>query len=239
MLRVALESIAAQTFEHFEVIVVDDGSDADAVRAYDELIHSMDERFVFHRHPTPGLEGTGPSAARNRGIRLARGRFIAFCDDDDRWRLPDHLEVGIGAMRANNADLYFTNMQGESGGEITVPDWFPDSPGLVRGRKVHGDPAVHEVSLNTLMEVMRYHYPHPNGCIISRELLSEIGLFWEPVRAAEDVNLILRAADRARRILYRPDRVVGYNVGLRDSEYARNAKARLMLFCVTRPSMPG
>src|SRR5688572_26009031 len=80
----ALASIEKQTYQDFEVIIIDDGSTdcgADMARAF--CTHDARFRVVSQSN-------AGPGAARNRGIELARGRFVAFLDADDEW-LPDYL----------------------------------------------------------------------------------------------------------------------------------------------------
>jgi glycosyltransferase involved in cell wall biosynthesis len=80
----ALRSVLAQTEQDFEIIVVDDGSKDDpqsVVRAI------ADPRIRFHAQPN-----RGGGAARNAGIDLAQGRFVAFLDSDDVW-LPGHLSA--------------------------------------------------------------------------------------------------------------------------------------------------
>src|SRR5271154_3281360 len=78
----ALDSVLQQTDQDFEVIVVDDGS-TDDPRAVVEDFH--DPRIRYERK-----ENGGGGSARNRGIDLARGRFVAFLDSDDVF-LPHHL----------------------------------------------------------------------------------------------------------------------------------------------------
>jgi len=81
-LRLAIESVRAQSFQDFEIIVVDDGSRDNP----QEVIESFrDPRLHFIRQPN-----RGGGAARNRGIDETRGRFVAFLDSDDVF-LPHHL----------------------------------------------------------------------------------------------------------------------------------------------------
>ena len=129
LLREALTSIAAQYFQDFEVIVIDDGSDAATLAGYDSMWAELDARFLLHRAVAPSVPGTGPAAARNRGIRQARGEFVAFLDDDDRWIKNDHLAIGVEALQSENADYYFANMISMRRGRSVILDWFPASPG--------------------------------------------------------------------------------------------------------------
>lgn len=78
-----LESVLSQTFTNFEIIIVDDGSKDNSY----EIVESIKDsriRFICQ-------ENGGPSKARNRGIKEAKGEFIAFLDADDEW-LPEKLE---------------------------------------------------------------------------------------------------------------------------------------------------
>ncbi len=83
-LGAALHSVLAQSFADFEIVVVDDGSRDDPKAVINAI---ADKRIRFHRQ-----ENAGGGAARNRGIDLARGRYVAFLDSDDYF-LPRHLEV--------------------------------------------------------------------------------------------------------------------------------------------------
>jgi GT2 family glycosyltransferase len=87
-----LDSIAAQTFHDFEVIVVDDGSTDDGP----ELVEQYgDRRFRLIRQPN-----AGPGAARNRGIAEAAGDYVAFLDADDVW-LPAYLDEALRMFQSD------------------------------------------------------------------------------------------------------------------------------------------
>lgn len=93
--REALESVAAQTLAPLEVIVVDDGSPDDSVELIESLALPVELRIVRQSN-------AGQSAARNAGIRAARGEYIAFLDQDDAWR-PDHLAVLVETIETDAA----------------------------------------------------------------------------------------------------------------------------------------
>lgn len=87
-----LESILAQTYRNLEVIVVSNGISA----ANEAMVRSFgDLRVIYADQENSG----GPSSPRNHGIRLAKGKYIAFCDDDDLW-MPHKVEKQVVAMEA-------------------------------------------------------------------------------------------------------------------------------------------
>lgn len=86
-----LASMLAQDHPRFELVVVDDGSRDDTQQV---LAACGDPRLRVLRHE----QGRGVSAARNTGTRAARGRFVAWCDDDDIWA-PDKLRLQVEALQ--------------------------------------------------------------------------------------------------------------------------------------------
>jgi glycosyltransferase involved in cell wall biosynthesis len=83
----AVESVLAQTYHDYEIIVVDDGSTDDTDKVLGPLIKDGKIRYVYQ-------ENLNKSAARNHGIRLAKGKYIAFLDSDDLF-LPKKLEKQV------------------------------------------------------------------------------------------------------------------------------------------------
>ena len=82
----ALESVRAQTVADWEIVLIDDGSTDETERVAAEYGRTLGPRLVYHRQ-----KNQGASAARNRGLELSRGRFVAFLDSDDEY-LPTKLE---------------------------------------------------------------------------------------------------------------------------------------------------
>ncbi|MFB6130751.1 MAG: glycosyltransferase family 2 protein [Salinigranum sp.] len=94
LLSRAVESVLAQTFEDFELVVVDDGSTEDVesvVDGYD------DDRLRYVAHET----NHGANVARNTGIDVAAGEYVAFLDSDDEWR-PGKLAAQVGRLESES-----------------------------------------------------------------------------------------------------------------------------------------
>jgi glycosyltransferase involved in cell wall biosynthesis len=113
-LRAALESVFAQTYRSFEVIVVDDGSIDDSGK----IAQSFPEVHYIRQ------ENQGVAAARNTAIAVARGEFFAFLDQDDLWT-PEKLRLQIGHL-LSHPDLGYslTHQQFFLEPGATLPAWF-------------------------------------------------------------------------------------------------------------------
>ena len=97
MLVRAVESVLAQTFTDFELIIVDDGSSDDTPQVVASL---GDPRIKSLRHSL----SRGPAAARNTGIASARGQYLAFLDDDDEF-LPTKVEQQVRSLDAASEEV--------------------------------------------------------------------------------------------------------------------------------------
>jgi glycosyltransferase involved in cell wall biosynthesis len=86
-LRKAVESVLDQTYDEIELVVVDDHSNTPA----SEAVAGVDVESISAFHCVRHEENRGANAARNTGIRTASGEYIAFLDDDDRWK-PEKVE---------------------------------------------------------------------------------------------------------------------------------------------------
>ena len=94
-LQLTIESILAQTYSDYEIIVVDDGTPNDVNQI---LCQQYDKVFYLKIHNTKS-----PAKPRNEGIKLAKGKYIAFVDDDDIW-LPNKLKKQVDILE-NNPDF--------------------------------------------------------------------------------------------------------------------------------------
>lgn len=92
-IALALQSVLAQTLVDWEVVLVDDASRVDPGEIVSRIVPA--ERLQVIRQPT----NQGPGAARNAGVRAARGEYVAFLDSDDAW-MPEKLEHQLRAVLA-------------------------------------------------------------------------------------------------------------------------------------------
>ncbi len=92
LIRRAIDSVLSQSYQNWEIIVVDDNSQ-DRTAEVVQTIADGDRPIHYYRHPT----NLGGSAARNTGIKEAQGEYIAFLDSDDVW-LPQKLELQLKAI---------------------------------------------------------------------------------------------------------------------------------------------
>lgn len=165
LLSRALESICSQTFGDFEMIIVNDGGDPDAVAGCVETL-SEQKRARVRRIDHRSAQGRWPAA--NAGVREARGELLVLHDDDDRWD-PHFLEACVGYLDEN-----------------------PDREGIVarttivRERLVDGayetletEPFVPESITPLLMDQMRFNHFVPIGFVYRARLHDELGPYDE------------------------------------------------------------
>ena len=177
--RRALDSIARQSFRNFEVIIIDDASTDEGpeiVRAYgDQRIQLITQRNM------------GPGAARNRGLDVARGEFIAFLDADDEW-LPDYLSEGLCALDQAGLQVvsvtcaYFT----EPGSRSHLSMW--------RRRGVSEGVHTTDASTSAPLLVHMLAYMSPCTTLARASLFRRWGGFYDHDRCtyAEDAHLWLK-----------------------------------------------
>jgi glycosyltransferase involved in cell wall biosynthesis len=194
ILKEAIDSVLSQEYTNFEVIVVDDGSD-DATAA---LLSSYgDDITIIYQ------ENRGVSTARNVGILMAKGDYIAFLDSDDMW-LPDKLSCQVDFFQSHpEAAICQTD-------EI----WIRNSV-RVNPKSRHKKPSgmIFEPSLQLCLV-------SPSAVMIQKNLFEEIGLFNEAFPACEDYDLWLRIG------LYYPIYLIGLKMvvkrGGHDDQLSRN-----------------
>ena len=162
----AVESALGQTYPDLEVIVVDDGSTDDTQRMLKRFGSRI--RYVYQNN-------RGLSAARNTGIRLANGEWIALLDSDDVW----HRQK--------------TEVQLAAGQSVVGAGLIGSLPADVLPPTLDSAPAIHLLSVRDFLVSIR---TGPSGTLIRRMCFDAVGLFDESLRSIEDRDMWLRIAAR-------------------------------------------
>lgn len=172
----AIESVLGQTFQDFELIVVDDGSTdatAEVLAPYVDRI-----RYIYQKN-------AGVSAARNTGIRAARGQWIAFLDSDDVW-LPEKLEIQVEGVHAHpTAVAHMVDAL------IELPDGGRVSTFEIRGlMQSFTDRPFRE---RPLMDVLKAQF-FTSTWMLLKDTAEKVSGFDRNKRIYEDLDLLARVA---------------------------------------------
>jgi len=179
-LREAIASVLSQTFKDLECVVVDDGSTDDAREIVAEAAHDRRVRYQYQ------VQG-GCASARNAGVRVARGRWLAFLDADDRW-LPTKLDRQLTLLE-------------------TRGDGFA---AFCRMRLIDpaGTPLGVESTPSTLSECQARELQFGNvisgsasAVVVATETVRRLGYFDEALWAVEDLDMWRRLAEFGIRFL--------------------------------------
>jgi glycosyltransferase involved in cell wall biosynthesis len=172
IVRRAIESVRAQTFQDFEIIVVVDGPD----QATEEMIESIrDERIRVVSLP----ESVGGSEARNIGAQASRGEYVALLDDDDEW-LPTKIEKQVAAAESASGPVlvvcsFFLKTKSE---QAIAPTRFPHA----------GEP------ISEYLFGFPRHGFQTSGFFCSKELFNRIP--WRRLKGLQDIDWFLRVVSQ-------------------------------------------
>ena len=202
----AIESVLAQTYPAIEVIVVDDGSTDKS----SEIIKSFPEvQYLFQNN-------AGTAAARNHGINVSRGEYLAFLDADDLW-LPEKLTL---QMAIYDADPSLEMVLGYVK-QFVIPEF------KAAGKKI----------INTSTAPV----PGYSTCamLVKRNLFEKVGLFHEEVRIAETISWFAKALEYKLRIKMLPDlvamrRIHGNNFSILHKHEENKSIARILKLSLDR-----
>jgi glycosyltransferase involved in cell wall biosynthesis len=170
-LEEAIESVLAQTYPSWELLLVDDGSTDGSTRIAQRYAQHHPERIRYFEHP--GHENRGMSTSRNLGIASSRGEFVALLDADDVW-LPQRLERSIALLRANpDAQMVYGKAQywhSWMGTSATAQDWI--QPHWFRANRV-----IHPPELLVRYLTREAALPCPVSITVRRDALVQVGGF--------------------------------------------------------------
>jgi len=172
LIEKAIKSVLKQTYQDFEIIVVDDGS----IDNTEEIVKDFTDfriHYICHKH------NQGVSAARNTGIKTCRGEYIAFLDSDDEW-LPGKLDKQIKVLQSESSevgvvhsDLLYIDENGKNMNKLRNPK---------KGGYIYED----LLGKNCVGP--------PSTLLIKKECFNRVGLFDNLLNAQEDWDMYIRIA---------------------------------------------
>jgi len=177
----AITSIQKQSYPVFEIIVIDDGSSDDTLA----VVKNLPGTIIYHKQ-----DNRGPAAARNQGIRLASGLWVAFLDADDQWT-PDKIKQQV-AVLARYPELHLiAGDMAEIGQDDTVlTASVLDKHHLLAGFvKEQGRPIT-----NALGKLLAKNFIPTGTVLVRKETLIAVGMFNEAIHFGEDLELWARIA---------------------------------------------
>ncbi len=174
LLKRSIQSVLNQTYQNFELIIVDDCSD-DNTR---EIVKSFkDPKIRYYKHS----KNKGPAAARNKGIKHAKGKYIAFQDSDDEW-LPEKLEIQIDCFKNSEKEIGVVYCRAiKKNGKKT--DNFPS-------------PKISKADGYIYPYICRGNFILMPSAVIKKECLTDTGGFDELFTHMEDWELLIRISKK-------------------------------------------
>lgn len=166
-----INCVLNQTFQDFEIVVVNDGSTDNSVKKVEEI---RDDRIRLIQKKNGGV-----SSARNKGIEEAKYEWIAFLDGDDRWQ-KDHLKLLINAKTEFVDNFVFTNCPTNNENELY------DSKKQFK----------HYVVENYFKKAINEKIINSSTCLIHKQCFANVGFFNEKLKRGEDLEMWYRLAKK-------------------------------------------
>jgi glycosyltransferase involved in cell wall biosynthesis len=186
----ALASVLAQTYSAHELIVVDDGS-RDRTS---EIVQSYGQRVRHIRQ-----ENAGPSAARNRGVEVASGDWVAFLDADD-WYYPNRLELHAQLIEANpELDFVVGNFDYRDVGEKLLRTSMSDTEFGKQLVERLGEAGTTVIGPEDIGRFIGEQFSDTRTLTVPRQKFSDLGGFARDLRICEDVVFLIRLCASSRR----------------------------------------
>jgi glycosyltransferase involved in cell wall biosynthesis len=182
----AIDSILRQSQPIDEIIIVDDGSTDNT----EELVRSMANNTANPTIVYTKQDNEGPSSARNRGIEIAKGDWIAFLDADDRWT-PNKIALQMAALEKEPTlqliagDMTETDQQGA----ILVESVLAKHDLLDKFQTLAGRPIP-----NVLTALLNKNFIPTGTVLVKRAVLQDVGGFNPHIRFGEDLELWAKIA---------------------------------------------
>ncbi len=185
-----LESVFAQTFTDYEIIVVNDGSKD--TKALEKVLEPFFDKIIYAEQTNAGA-----SVARNSAISLARGEILAFLDGDDIW-LPRFLDSQINFLEKENLEMVYADAEIFGDAHFEGENFMKNSPSV--GAVTTESLITGECNVIT------------SGTILRKDLIEKFGNFDANIPRSQDFDLWFRLAKCGARIGYQSEILLKYRV---------------------------
>ena len=169
LLKNTITSLLNQNYLNIEILIVNDGGE-------DKTLLSLINKHNDGRIKLYSIPHSGVSTAKNYGIKKSKGKYIAFCDDDDQWK-SEKLQKQIDFFNKNE--------------KIKI-----QYCGIIY--KNTGDTFFIPINNNPLITLLKKNIIHTSTFIAEKKCFNQVGLFDENMKIIEDYDLFLRLAEKYR-----------------------------------------
>lgn len=195
----AIESVLAQTYPNWQMLIIDDGSTDDSIEVIKPYL--KDERIQYFYQ-----ENQGQAFARQQALKKAEGEYVAFLDSDNLW-LPERLALGVEALKNNHrVDVCY--------GDLITIDEKGQVISTANMKRYSG-------WIAPLM--MRQNFVSMNTTLIRKHAIDRVGGFRSTVTRGDDYDLYFRIAAESK-YLYLAHRLAKYRV--MENQISSNKEAR-------------
>lgn len=182
-IKSAIDSALTQTYKDIEVIVVDDGSTDGVKKVLEPYIKSKKIRYVYQ-------DNKGLAGARNSGIKIAKGEFIAFLDADDIF-LPEKIERQVDYLKRNpDCGVCYSD---------AYHFWDEEPDRLLKLNYKYYSGA------DVLPRLLEKHFIAPSSVMLRKSVFDRCGVFDESLKRSEDLEFFLRLAYNGVQICFLPE----------------------------------
>lgn len=210
-LRQCLDSVINQTLEDIEIICIDDGSSDGSLHILNEYA-ANDNRIIVLKQ-----ENLGAGAARNKGLKIAKGRYLSFLDADDFFEL-NMLRDAYIISQENNLDIilfdaiFFDNQTGE----VENSEWFLKRYMIPIGKTFNS----HDVA----KYIFNFNHNVAWNKLFSREFIIQNALLFQEVYHTNDTYFVTLALAKAKRLYCLDKKLIHYRRNVKTSLSATNAR---------------
>lgn len=216
----SVDSVLAQTFDDFELIVVDDASTDNTATVMDQY-DAPRVQFVSHD------ENRGGSAARNTGINHAEGEYIAFLDSDDEWK-PTKLQHQVDSLSTRSDEW----VAAYCGYHVEIEGWMGRIKGVLNrmigsaANSSHGKEGGEELIPDVLM--MQLPTGGASTLIVRRDAIDKIGGFDDTFQRHQDWEFLIRILHNGKISYTNKDLVIKHDTSLPSLEVVKCSKQKYL-----------